>query len=62
LGGAGGQSSGGAGGHPAGGAGGSAGGAAGSSAVTCLDPSMFSSYFAIADSTFCAVAIYTAPF
>ncbi len=38
-----------------------AGGAAGGGAVTCLDPSMFSSSFAIADSTFCAVAIYTAP-
>ena len=37
------------------------GGAAGGGSVTCLDPSMFSSSFAIADSTFCAVALYTAP-
>jgi hypothetical protein len=29
--------------------------------VTCLDPSLFSTYFTIADSTFCAVALYTAP-
>jgi hypothetical protein len=49
-GGAGGQPSGGAGGQPSGGAGG-----------TCLDPVTFSSAFSIADSTFCAVAIYTAP-
>ena len=42
-------------------AGQSVGGAAGGGSVTCLDPSMFSPYFAIADSTFCAVAIYTAP-
>ena len=58
LGGAGGHASGGAGGQPLGGAGGqSLGGATGA----CLDPSMFSSAFAIADSTFCAVALYTAP-
>jgi hypothetical protein len=56
--GAGGQSLGGGGGQPAGGAGGqSLGGATGA----CLDPSTFSSAFAIADSTFCAVAVYTAP-
>jgi hypothetical protein len=67
LGGAGGQSLGGAGGQPAGGAGGqSAGGAgghasAGAGGQTCLDPSGFSSLFAIADSTFCAVALYSAP-
>jgi hypothetical protein len=29
--------------------------------VTCLDPSTFSTTFTIADSTFCAVALYTAP-
>jgi hypothetical protein len=51
VGGAGGQSLGGAGGHAAGGAGGQA----------CLAPSTFSSSFTIADSSFCAVAIYTAP-
>jgi hypothetical protein len=57
-----GQGAGGAAGQGAGGtAGQGAGGAAGGGAVTCLDPSMFSSSFAIADSTFCAVAIYTAP-
>jgi hypothetical protein len=57
-GGAGGQSLGGAGGQPAGGAGGqSLGGAVGS----CLDPSAFSSSFTIADASFCAVAVYTAP-
>jgi hypothetical protein len=27
----------------------------------CLDPSSFSSFFTIADSSFCAVAVYTAP-
>ena len=58
AGGAGGQPSGGAGGQPAGGAGGqSLGGAAGS----CLAPSAFSSAFTIADSSFCAVAVFTAP-
>ena len=58
AGGAAGQASGGAGGQPAGGAGGqSLGGATGA----CLDPSAFSSDFTIADSTFCAVAVYTAP-
>ena len=58
AGGAAGQASGGAGGQPAGGAGGqSVGGAPGA----CLDPSMFSSNFAIADSSFCAVALYAAP-
>jgi len=57
-GGAGGQSLGGAGGQPAGGAGGqSLGGAAGS----CLDSSVFANAFTIADATFCAVAVYTAP-
>ena len=66
-GGAGGQSSGGAGGQPAGGAGGqSLGGAgghasAGAGGQACLDPSGFASAFAIADSSFCAVALYTAP-
>jgi hypothetical protein len=61
AGGAAGQGAGGAAGQGAGGAAGQgAGGAAGGGAVTCLDPSMFSSSFAIADSTFCAVAIYTA--
>ncbi len=45
----------------AGGAAGQAAGGAGGSAAGCLDPSMFSSSFTIADSTFCAVAIYTAP-
>ncbi len=58
LGGAGGHAAGGAGGQPAGGVGGqSLGGATGA----CLDPSMFSSAFAIADASFCAVAVYTAP-
>ena len=58
LGGAGGHALGGAGGQPAGGAGGqSLGGATGA----CLDPSSFSSSFTIADSSFCAVAVYTAP-
>ncbi|HSY38970.1 MAG TPA: hypothetical protein VLA79_05560 [Polyangia bacterium] len=58
VGGGGGHASGGAGGQPAGGAGGqSLGGATGA----CLDPSSFSAAFTIADSTFCAVAVYTAP-
>jgi hypothetical protein len=58
VGGAGGHASAGAGGQPAGGAGGqSLGGATGA----CLDPSSFSSSFTIADSSFCAVALYTAP-
>jgi hypothetical protein len=66
AGGAGGQSSGGAGGHASGGVGGQpAGGAGGQSlggaAGACLDPATFSNAFSIADSTFCAVAIYTAP-
>ena len=56
--GVGGQALGGAGGQSLGGAGGqSLGGATGA----CLDPSTFSSAFTIADATFCAVAIYTAP-
>jgi len=58
-GGGGGQSLGGAGGQPAGGAAGNA--SAGASGQSCLDPSRFSSAFAIADSSFCAVALYTAP-
>jgi hypothetical protein len=33
----------------------------GTSRAACLDASMFSSFFAINDSKFCAVAIYTAP-
>ncbi len=45
----------------AGGAAGQAAGGAGGAAVGCLDPSMFASSFAIADTTFCAVALYTAP-
>ncbi len=58
LGGAAGHASAGAGGQPAGGAGGqSLGGATGA----CLDPSTFSSSFTIADASFCAVAVYTAP-
>jgi hypothetical protein len=64
-----GQAAAGAGGNAAAGAGGAAGqaaagaggNAAGGAGATCLDPSMFSASFAIADSTFCAVAIYTAP-
>ena len=61
VGGAAGQSAGGAAGQSAGGAAGNAAGGAGGSGVACLDPSTFSSYFTIADSTFCAVAMYTAP-
>jgi hypothetical protein len=61
AGGAAGQGAGGAAGQGAGGAAGQGAGGAGGGAVTCLDPSMFSSSFAIADATFCAVAIYTAP-
>ena len=49
----------GGGGKAAGGAGGPSLGGAGGQA--CLDPSMFASDFAIADSSFCAVALYTAP-
>ncbi|HVT10050.1 MAG TPA: hypothetical protein VHO67_21465, partial [Polyangia bacterium] len=41
--------------------GGGAGGLGGSAAASCLDPSTFAASFAIADSTFCAVAVYTAP-
>ena len=62
AGGSGGQSAGGNGGQPSGGAGGSSlGGAGGSGSTACLDPSMYSTYFTIAYSTFCAVALYTAP-
>jgi len=47
------------------GAGGSAGqgagGTGGQPLATCLDPSAFASSFTIADSAFCAVALYTAP-
>ena len=61
AGGAAGQSAGGAAGQAAGGAAGqAAGGAGGSAAVTCLDPSTYASSFTIADSGFCAVALYTA--
>ena len=57
-----GQAAGGAAGSGVAGAGGLAGGgAAGQGGVTCLDPSAFSAWFSIADSTFCAVALYTAP-
>ena len=59
VGGAGGQSLGGAGGQSPGGAGGQSVGGAGGQA--CLDPSTFSSSFTIADASFCAVAVYTAP-
>ena len=59
AGGAGGQSLGGAGGQSLGGAGGHA--SAGAAGQACLDPSTFSSSFTVADSTFCAVAVYTAP-
>jgi hypothetical protein len=58
--GAGGGAAAGAGGNAAAGAGGTAAGGAGGSGVTCLDPSTFSTSFTIADSTFCAVALYTA--
>jgi hypothetical protein len=62
VGGAAGQGVGGAAGQGVGGAAGQGvGGAAGGGSVTCLAPSTFSPYFTIADSTFCAVAIYTAP-
>jgi hypothetical protein len=66
AGGAGGQSVGGAAGHAAGGAGGQPAGGAGGQSLggatgACLDPSTFSSSFTIADSSFCAVAVYTAP-
>jgi hypothetical protein len=66
LGGAGGQPSGGAGGQPSGGAGGQPSGGVGGQSLggavgTCLAPSSFSSAFTIADSSFCAVAVYTAP-
>ena len=66
LGGAGGQSLGGAGGHALGGAGGQPAGGAGGQPLggatgACLDPSSFSSSFTISDSSFCAVAVYTAP-
>jgi len=66
VGGAGGQSLGGAGGHPTAGAGGQPMGGAGGQSLggatgACLDPSSFSSSFTIADSSFCAVALYTAP-
>ena len=66
VGGAGGQSLGGAGGHPTAGAGGQPAGGAGGQSLggatgACLDPSSFSSFFTIADSSFCAVAVYTAP-
>jgi hypothetical protein len=76
TGGAGGQATGGVGGQATGGAGGQAtGGVGGHSSdggvdavagstdggVACLAPSMFSSAFTLADSTFCAVALYTAP-
>ncbi|HVT09440.1 MAG TPA: hypothetical protein VHO67_18395, partial [Polyangia bacterium] len=56
MGGAGGGAAGAAGNPAGGGAGQAAGGAAG-----CLDPAAFAASFAIADSTFCAVALYTAP-
>ena len=66
LGGAGGHASAGAGGQPLGGAGGHAAGGAGGQSLggatgACLDPSAFSSSFTIADASFCAVAVYTAP-
>ncbi len=62
TGGAAGQAAGGAAGQAAGGAAGqAAGGAGGNAAGACLDPAMFSASFAIADSSFCAVALYTAP-
>jgi hypothetical protein len=66
AGGAGGQPAGGAGGQPAGGAGGQSLGGAGGQSLggatgSCLDPAAFAPAFTIADSTFCAVAIYTAP-
>jgi hypothetical protein len=51
-----GQAAGGMAGQAAGGAAGGVGGVAGA----CLDPSMFSASFTIVDSTFCAVALYTA--
>jgi hypothetical protein len=64
-GGAGGQSPGGAAGQSAGAGGQAAGGAGGQSlggaTGACLDPSTFSSSFTIADSSFCAVGVYTAP-
>ncbi|HVV48933.1 MAG TPA: hypothetical protein VHO06_04685 [Polyangia bacterium] len=59
TGGGGGQAMGGAGGQAMGGAGGQAAGGAGGSG--CLDPTMFAASFSIADSSFCAVALYTAP-
>jgi hypothetical protein len=59
VGGAGGQSQGGAGGQSLGGAGGHA--SAGAGGQACLDPSAFSLAFTIADASFCAVAVYTAP-
>jgi hypothetical protein len=66
AGGAGGQSAGGAGGHASAGAGGQAAGGAGGQSLggatgACLDPSAFSSSFTIADSSFCAVGVYSAP-